>query len=215
MRRLQRVLNRNILVRMLWKKESGYIFRVGSARISFLSGDPDANIVGATANLLLECDEAQDVQPAKWDKDVAPMAASTNATRVFWGTAWTSKTLLARELRLARQAEKQDGVRRAFVLTAEEVVAEVPAYGRFVAEQVAAFARISRSMRSCLISRRKRANSCFSSVVRPSERCPASISACLNQLRMLSAVGSNSSASSFGVRPARTSSTICWRNSGG
>jgi len=69
------------------------------------------------------------------------MAASTNATRVFWGTAWTSRTLLARELRLARQAEEQDGRQRTFVLTAEQVMAEVPAYGRHVAEQVARLGR--------------------------------------------------------------------------
>jgi site-specific DNA recombinase len=83
------------------------------------------------------------------------------------------------------------------------------------ANQAVAFARISRSRRNCLFSRRKRASSCFSSVVRPSWRCPSSVSACLTHCRMLSEEGSNSRASSTGVRPARTSSTICWRNSGG
>lgn len=141
MRRLERVLAGNALVRGMWKKENGYIFRVGKARIFFLSGSPEANIVGATAGTLLEVDEAQDVLPAKFDKDIAPMAASTNATRVFWGTAWTSDTLLARELRAAREAEKRDGCRRVFVLTAEDVSREVPAYGAFVAEQVAKLGR--------------------------------------------------------------------------
>ena len=89
---------KNLIVRTLWKKESGYIYKLNTARIYFLSGGPEANIVGATASTLLEVDEAQDVQIAKFDKDINPMAASTNATRVFWGTAWTSKTLLAREL---------------------------------------------------------------------------------------------------------------------
>jgi len=141
MRRLERVLKRNGLAWDRWVKESGYIYRVGSARIFFLSASPEAHIVGATASHLLEVDEAQDVTISKFDKDIAPMAASTNATRVFWGTAWTSRTLLARELRLARQAEEQDGRRRAFVLTAEQVMAEVPAYGRHVAEQVARLGR--------------------------------------------------------------------------
>jgi len=121
MRRLERVLSRNLITRDRWKKESGYIYRVGSARIFFLSGAPTANVVGATASTLLECDEAQDVFASKWDKEFAPMAASTNATCVFWGTMWTSRTLLARELRLARRAEKQDGVRRAFILGADDV----------------------------------------------------------------------------------------------
>lgn len=141
MRRLQRVLEKNCLTRRKFVKESGYIFKVGQARIFFFSGGREANIVGATASTLLEVDEAQDVLPAKFDKEIAPMAASTNATRVFWGTAWTPATLLARELRAAALAEAQDGARRVFRITADEVADEVPAYGKFVAQQVALFGR--------------------------------------------------------------------------
>jgi len=136
MRRLERVLARNLIARNRWVKESGYIYRFDSARIFFLSGSPTANVVGATANTLLECDEAQDIEIAKWDKDFGPMAASTNATRVFWGTAWTSRTLLARELRAAKEAQQRDGIRRVFHIDASHVAKEVPAYGKFVAEQV-------------------------------------------------------------------------------
>ncbi len=136
MRRLQRVLRGSKLLKSLYRKESGYIYAVLSARLAFLSGGPDANIVGATANVLLQVDEAQDVQIDKFDKDVLPMAASTNATRVFWGTAWTSKTLLARELRQARLAEEGDGRPRVFSTDARQVAREVPAYGKFVDEQV-------------------------------------------------------------------------------
>jgi len=136
MRRLERALRRNIYTREDWVKEQGYIYRLGQARIYFFSGAPVSNIVGATASLLLECDEAQDVGIEKWDREISPMAAAYNATRVFWGTAWTADTLLGRELRLARQAEQEDGLRRAFVLTADQVALEVPDYGKFVAEQV-------------------------------------------------------------------------------
>ena len=142
MRRLERVLERNQVTAALgWEKESGYIYRVGRARAIFLSGDPQSNIVGATASTLLEVDEAQDVEIAKYDKDIAPMAASTNATRVFWGTAWTSTTLLARELRAAQEAERRDGLRRVWQLSAAEVAAEVPAYAVFVADQVSRLGR--------------------------------------------------------------------------
>jgi hypothetical protein len=141
MRRLERVLKRNLIAKGRWHKESGYIFTVGRARIYFLSGASDSNIVGATASTLLEIDEAQDIEIDKYDRDIAPMAASTNATRVFWGTAWTSRTLLARELRLARQAEQADGIIRSFVLSAAEVSAVVPAYGQFVDRQVAILGR--------------------------------------------------------------------------
>ncbi|HPC07167.1 MAG TPA: hypothetical protein PLI60_10655, partial [Anaerolineaceae bacterium] len=37
MRRLESVLRRNLFTRSLWRKESGYIYRVGEARIAFLS----------------------------------------------------------------------------------------------------------------------------------------------------------------------------------
>jgi hypothetical protein len=139
MRRLERVLSKNALTKFSYRKESGYIFRLGKARIFFLSGG--GNIVGATASTLLEVDEAQDVSITRYDKDIGPMAASTNATRVFWGTAWTSATLLGRERRAAEKAQKLDGIQRVFVEDADTVAREVPAYGDFVAEQVAKLGR--------------------------------------------------------------------------
>lgn len=143
MRRLERVLERHPLTCRAWEKESGYIYRIGRARITFLSGAPESNIVGATATHLLEVDEAQDVAAGKFDKDIAPMAASTNAVRVFWGTAWSAQTLLAREVRAAREVEmaQPGGPRLAYVLGAEEVAREVPAYAQFVAGQVARLGR--------------------------------------------------------------------------
>ena len=141
MHRLESVLSGNLILKDRWEKHFGHVYRVGSARLVFLSGSPTTNIVGATANLLLSIDEAQDILIDKYDKDIAPMAASTNATRVFWGTAWTANTLLAREEKAARAAQEQDGVRRVWRLTCEDVAAEVPAYGAFVAEQVAKLGR--------------------------------------------------------------------------
>jgi hypothetical protein len=142
MRRLERVLQKNLITNAAgWCKEQGRIYRIGLSRIYFLSGSPTANVVGATASTLLEVDEAQDVSSAKFDKDVSPMAASTNATKVFWGTSWTSQTLLAREMRAGLEAEKRDGRRRVWRLSAEDVGREVPAYAQFVAEQVAKLGR--------------------------------------------------------------------------
>ena len=76
-----------------WRRREGYIVQLHNARTLFFSAEPTANVVGATADVLLECDEAQDVSSSKWDKDFAPMGASTNVTTVFWGTAWTSTTM--------------------------------------------------------------------------------------------------------------------------
>lgn len=137
MRRLERTVKKNIIVNGLLQKQAGSLYRLCNASITFLSGAPESNIVGATASALLEVDEAQDLLVDKFDRDIAPMAASTHATRVFWGTAWTSQTLLGRELRAARAAEAADEIRRVFICTAEDVCAEVPAYARHVQEVVA------------------------------------------------------------------------------
>ncbi len=161
LRRLERVLSRNPHTQKEWVRESGFILRVGRARIYFLSGAPGSNIVGATASTLLEVDEAQSVEIDKFDRDILPMAASTNATRVFWGTAWNGRTLLSRELLAARAAERQAQLRRgeplkspggggapagglprlAFRIDADTVAAEVPAYRAFVDAQVASLGR--------------------------------------------------------------------------
>ena len=149
MRRLEHALAAHPLARQMgWSKENGYSYRLGRARMSFFSGETQANIVGATASLLLEVDEAQSVGLAKFDTQIAPMAASTNATRVFWGTAWTRETLLARELRAAEVAQARDGRRRVFRKDANEVGALLPEYARFVDEQVARLGRYHPAVRT-------------------------------------------------------------------
>lgn len=124
-----------------WRKREGYMYQLGQALIAFFSAEPSANAVGATASLLLECDEAQDVLEAEWQKKFVPMGASTNATIVYWGTAWTSRTLLARTIRALRELEAIDGLQRVFIVTPEQVAEENPAYGQFVARQVAKLGR--------------------------------------------------------------------------
>jgi len=134
--RLESRLKRNLLTRTVWKKRSDYMRIIGSAIVSLLSGDKDANVVGAVASLLLVVNEAQDISTSKYDKDFAPMVASTNATRVIVGTEWTNDTLLAREIDAARQLEKADGIKRVFVYTADQVRTVNEAYGQFVDSEV-------------------------------------------------------------------------------
>jgi hypothetical protein len=138
--KLEDVLKANVVARKLgWKKEYGMSIRMGGAGVTFYSGEPNANIVGATASVLLSVDEAQDISIEHYDTQIAPMAAAKNASRIFWGTAWTADTLLAREMRLAEQTQEAPvgEKRRAFRTDAKRVGAEVPAYAAFVAEQVA------------------------------------------------------------------------------
>jgi len=76
------------------------------------------------------------------------------------------------------------------------------------ANQAVAFASISRSCFSSRSFLRSSRSSSRSSVESPSALFPSSRSACFNQFRIVVSVGSNSSASSDGVRPFRASSTI-------
>jgi hypothetical protein len=108
MLRLESRLAQNPFTRGRWKQRAGYIYQRGQATVTYFSAEPSASVVGATASLLLIVNEAQDVQPAVYDKRFAPMAAANNATRVFAGTAWTSDSLLERERAAAEAAEKRE-----------------------------------------------------------------------------------------------------------
>lgn len=140
MLRLEEHLN-NDWNRDAWRRRQHYIFELGQARCLFFSAAPRANVVGGTASILLECDEAQDVSPVKWRKDFEPMGASTNVTTVFFGTAWTSDTLLATTVCELEQLQRQDGTRRVFKVDAEQVGAAVPAYAAYVRQRVALLGR--------------------------------------------------------------------------
>ncbi len=110
----------------------GNTIGVGRARVVFLSAEPAANVVGHTAGLLLEVDEAQDVDIDKFDREFRPMAATGNTTTVYYGTAWDDSTLLERAKQAHLEAERRDGVRRHFEYDWQTVAAHVPAYARFV-----------------------------------------------------------------------------------
>jgi hypothetical protein len=124
-----------------WRRREGYIYELGTARCLFFSAAPSASVVGGTASLLLECDEAQDVAQEKWTKDFDPMGASTNTTTVFFGTAWTAATMLAAEIAALRQLQREDGIQRVFTADADTVGAEVPAYASYVKKRVAKLGR--------------------------------------------------------------------------
>lgn len=139
--RFEKRLQTNLLTRLFWSKRSDFMRMIGECIVSFLSGDASANVVGAVASLLLVINEAQDIEPGLYDKRFAPMVASTNATRVFAGTTWTSKTLLAREMRAGIEAQKLDGIQRVFLYTADDVRKRIADYGIFVDGEVAKLGR--------------------------------------------------------------------------
>jgi len=58
-----------------WTSERGYIIRLGHARAIFLSAQETSRVVGHTAHLLLEVDEAQDVDREKYSKEYCLQSA--------------------------------------------------------------------------------------------------------------------------------------------
>jgi hypothetical protein len=133
--RLLRALD-NRLTHGQARRRDGHVIELGKARITFYSAEPGANVVGGTASLLLECDEAQDVHPDKWEKDFRPMGATANATSVLYGTPWTDDTLLARQIARNREAEAKDGIRRHFQVDWTAVAEANPAYARHVKAEI-------------------------------------------------------------------------------
>ena len=142
MRRLHRVLERNILVKNSWYKEQGYIYRIGSARIYFFSGQPESNIVGATASTLLKhrrgpgC-AAREVRQGYcphgciYQRHPGILGYRLDQPDVAWPVSSVPPGLQKRKT--AR--------RRVFVMTADDVAREVPAYRKFVNEQIAKLGR--------------------------------------------------------------------------
>ncbi len=113
-------------------REDGHSIGLGRARQLFLSAEPAANVVGHTASLLLEVDEAQDVDREKFDREFRPMAAPANATTVYYGTPWDDTTLLEQAVQSNMERERRDGVRRHFQYDWAAVAELNPDYGRYV-----------------------------------------------------------------------------------
>ncbi|MDZ4231085.1 MAG: hypothetical protein U1B77_04630, partial [Dehalococcoidales bacterium] len=112
--------------------ELGYILRLGNARAIFLSADESASVVGHTAHILLEIDEAQDVSHEKYTKEFKPMGATTNVTTVHYGTTWDDATLLEETKQTNCELERKDGIRRHFRYDWQEVARYNPDYLAYV-----------------------------------------------------------------------------------
>lgn len=119
-----------------YSREFGYRSVLGDAEAVFLSGGPYANVAGATASLLLEIDEGQDIDFDKYTRDFRPMAASTNATTVIYGTAWTADTLLERQRDVNARLERSDGIQRNFIYPWQVGAEHNPQYARFVQSEI-------------------------------------------------------------------------------
>lgn len=117
--------------------DSALLHAHAGPRVMFFSAGAESNVVGATADLLLEIDEAQDVSPDKFDRDFRPMASTTNATTILYGTAWTDTTLLAQQRAVNLEQEQRTGIRTHFEFDWHTLAAINPAYRTFVEREIA------------------------------------------------------------------------------
>jgi hypothetical protein len=115
-----------------WVTEMGYIIRLAKARAIFLSAEESSNVVGNTAHLLLEVDEAQDVKEEKYSKEFKPMGSTANVTSVLYGTTWDDSTLLEKTKQQNLELERKDGLKRHFRYDWQEVARYNPDYLAYV-----------------------------------------------------------------------------------
>lgn len=127
--------------RLPWLKfqsSEGFIYKCGNAALYFLSADSKASVAGATASLLLEVDESQDIDVSVYDKQFSPMRASTGAPEIHYGTSWTDTTLLESK----KQAIESGLVKGRYFRVTPEIIAQYnPAYGDFVDAEVSRLGR--------------------------------------------------------------------------
>jgi hypothetical protein len=91
--RLERMIRHDPLCQGA-KHRFGYTVERGDARVVFLSSDKNSSIVGDTASIALDLDEAHKVDAGKFDEDFAPMVAHYSSPVIMWGVAADENDLL-------------------------------------------------------------------------------------------------------------------------
>jgi hypothetical protein len=125
-----------------WPRLAGDVLQVGRARAVFLSASPAAHVAGHTASLALIADEAQDIDSDWFNRQFRPMAASTGAPAILFGTAWSGQTLLEEAARHNRERDARGrGPGEAswlpwhYQVSWQEVAASRPGYGDYVRQE--------------------------------------------------------------------------------
>jgi len=116
----------------IWRSEMGYIISLGGARCIFLSADESSQVVGHTADILLEMDEAQDISKEKYTKEFRPMGSATNCTTVLYGTTWDDVTLLEEVKQTNLELQRKDGIKRHFRFDWQEIAKYNKEYHHYV-----------------------------------------------------------------------------------
>jgi hypothetical protein len=92
--RVEKFLKMDPLINGDYKRREGFILQHGQAQVLLLSTDKQANVVGSTASIALDIDEAHKVDKGKFEEDFGPMAAYHNVPIIMWGVAADKQDLL-------------------------------------------------------------------------------------------------------------------------
>ncbi|MEX1103557.1 MAG: hypothetical protein WED87_04875 [Dehalococcoidia bacterium] len=116
----------------------GATISLGAATAHFLSASPSAHVAGHTASILLSGDEGQELDREWFERQFRPMAASTAANTVFFGTPWNGHTLL--DEAVARNRERDTGPEEGrslfhYEVSWEKVAESVAPYREFVLKE--------------------------------------------------------------------------------
>ncbi|MBU1023379.1 hypothetical protein KKB99_03730 [bacterium] len=126
--RLISLLQNCTLSRGRWKTRDSNTIQLGKAREVFLSAQPGANVVGATADIALIVDEGQEIDPEKFNRDFSPMRAWKNSPLIVFGVRWDGRSFLENLIEVNLEKEKKDGIKRHFRVDVEQVIKENPSY---------------------------------------------------------------------------------------
>ncbi len=112
----------------------------GRAQVIFLSASPSAHSPGHTASIALIADEAQDIEEEWFDRQFRPMAASTGASTVLFGTPWNGRTLLDHAVSQNRKLDAArlpgtKGMRLHHEVPWQRVAESRPMYGEYVRQE--------------------------------------------------------------------------------
>lgn len=81
-----------------------------------------SSIAGETASHLIVGDEGQDLDKAKWDRDIEPMGNANFATIMMYGVSWTKDALIEDFVEESKRIQEKTGRRCLFIINAYEAI---------------------------------------------------------------------------------------------
>ncbi|MEE8518098.1 MAG: hypothetical protein V3S98_03115, partial [Dehalococcoidia bacterium] len=113
----------------LWSARARTV-QLGRSEVRFLSPEEIRTSVEAAGPPigLIEITEAQRIDARAFEQDIRPIAAASGATTVVYGTPWNGETWFEQLKQRNREREAEDGMRRHFRVTWEQVAEALPGY---------------------------------------------------------------------------------------